>query len=427
MQSTKGYGSTQHQQISGAATAEEGLTSPAPHAWESRGTIFGLVIDVFCSSATQFGILITMFLHLRAGDDGLMPCTKEAPWALTQPGTLICEYTKAYVICFPGVSIMLMLLFIGRELLLKRLYYGLLKAGGVLGFRQNLPLTDPLIWVLLWCYVHVLVHFVFLLCAAIETKEAQGTAGQTLQEPVVNKDLIYLLADLIGFIMIPGTLFVVFFYQVYDIEKTLVPLSQYVHDAVEDSFDEDLGHKELAELNVLQDGVARMLLDEESAQALGIHSDSRYEEFIEMYKRERRSHEDMIKKLPSLGHVGLLDAMWPLRFMLAVPSHASQADMGFQSLWLAFCTVVVPVSVWILTFLFIEIRKDIYNVIDGDTKALLAIAVEVAHFILASVLVDKLINPSVRQTWISWTIKASIEACRSRYRRSGNSLPSAAA
>jgi len=126
-----------------------------PLDWESNGTVFNLCISTASGAAGHVFLLVTLVANLQACKDTFMLCNQQDTPGLRNYGeVLLCHYTKGFVFCFPAMATAVLLLLFGRNLLQQRLYYGFLKAGGVLSFSENTPWKDPLFVAMLFAFCH---------------------------------------------------------------------------------------------------------------------------------------------------------------------------------------------------------------------------------------------------------------------------------
>jgi len=112
-------------------------------------------------------LLVTLVLNLRAFQDTFMLCNQKDTPALKNYGeVLLCHYTKGFVFCFPAMASGVCVLLFGRNLLQQRLYYGLLKAGGVVSFSENTAMKDPFFMATFVAFCHsigyTILHMIVL-------------------------------------------------------------------------------------------------------------------------------------------------------------------------------------------------------------------------------------------------------------------------
>mmetsp|Transcript_114956 Transcript_114956/g.371649 ORF Transcript_114956/g.371649 Transcript_114956/m.371649 type:complete len:202 (-) Transcript_114956:405-1010(-) len=101
-----------------------------------------------------------------------------------------------------------------RVMVQQRVYYGLLKAGGLLDFQNVEGWRDPLLLVLVFSMVHAIGHFTLKLHALVLSGVA---VHEELQQVAIN-------------FIAPYVVFMAFLYGSNDIEKMLVLLNKFVEE-----------------------------------------------------------------------------------------------------------------------------------------------------------------------------------------------------
>lgn len=365
--------------------------------WEKRGEILQLIISCAMILWFQSVPLATMFGHAwyAIENDAWFHCEKGGHYDLSFADACICGYTQGVTCCFAPLSFTIMIIFVGRELVQKRLYYGLLKRHGVLQFATNDPLTDPLGIAVFLLYIHVIFYFFFIVYATqLFSQDKTSSLFQHMQSGVehglgdTRGDLIVrdgaafkLVSELFAFYILPATLFIIFFYCGYDIEATLVPLSQYVHDA-HDAHEED----QLSLLKVLDDAQCNRIVLQNAGAILagaGTH-DEEFEHLHLWYQKE-----DTTETLPKLG---LVDSLWPAQILL--PKHASTdwSARSFRILYYVYFGTSLFFGSLVLVLLGHYIKFCFWLVVDGDVPHTLQMAVEVIVAAICMLLLARLIQ-----------------------------------
>lgn len=335
---------------------------PAPDArdWQSRGTVFGILVALLSSAGSTVLCVATMYLNVAAmSKEVLLNChnTRFGRHLPEYDGfVLFCEYLEAYVTGFPEMCLVALILFVGREILHKRLYYGMLKAGGVLDYHRSVALKDPIVLLLLWCYVHVIAYTLLVLYLGqfgfLDVLEEEATVRALVEQREVGEaaiklhtgkspELVKIFVDLFSYILLPGIFFLVFFYFSYSIEGGLVPLSEYVGDAEKVLH----GHDDLAGLLVLDEAVTRQVIETEA-----IPEENSVEEVyaltIERYRlRQKAPVEDgSVLESPPMT---LFTCFWPVRVLLL---HSTQGrglitphHTSFRWLWWIFWWIAMAI------------------------------------------------------------------------------------
>jgi len=304
------------------------------YEWENRGKPVGLIFSDGVPAWFRTFLLLVILAGVWKEPTWQAPCPSgEGGMSLTKAA--LCEYTKAYVLCFPEIALSVLLLMVGRNLLQKRFYYGLLKAGGVMEYSQNNPLRDPLMLLLFACYFHLLLFLGLILTGAIEPPKLGGASGGMYTKQLkegqksMGKDHTGLLSDpaklalvlnLAGFIVLPGALVVMFLYLSYDLEQSLVPLSGFI-EAGGDTEKAEQGVRDLAALRVLEDGLAKPLAEENMDKLNDAHKSKGlkglYEQLLQLYADECsltvRLHA---VEEPKNQKVKLLNSLWVAQMLL---------------------------------------------------------------------------------------------------------------
>lgn len=397
--------------IQGAAESLVRKEENAPPEWEYRGTVLGLLIDVGSASSSRAFLLITLMVGLKHHHDRVMECEVGSTSGLESfSEVLICKYTKAYYFTFPAVATVVLLLLIGRDFLQKRLYYGLLKVGGVLAFNENQAWKDPLVLFLCGNFLHC-VWFMGLHYVAVR-RDTHG-AGLGLGEehkasliqaptqdlptspmvmagggsPALSTTPLAMFALMISQYL-PIILLIVFFFLAYNIEKSLVPLSEYLN-AFED------GASSMPALHTFKDSLAKHLLECSSGPVVGHDTlDAAYEAMIAAYAKEKGrpsqgSLEDMDQPStsswvqPRLPSIGLFRALWPADLLLRRNIGGPQARR-FQYTWVGFIVIALAWLTYIEVFLLHQLVAHIQRLTEGELPQLLPLTVIAVHIALVA-------------------------------------------
>lgn len=385
-------------------------------AWFQRGYVLSLLQELSGFYGPYLMLCFTMVAapftaHVHIDD--YFPCGMRKKYVQSLMGSVVCEYTKTYAWSFPQLAVVSILLLIGRDFLQKRFYYFLLKNGGVLSFMKEPILRDSIVVINIFAFAHFVLFCglvaLRLYLAGIDPKVAVTKLGEATMAAASNPmgaarsrphasafndpddpEGLQLLIHLAVFLGLPGALFISKLFASYDIQNTLIPLSEYVHDmttgTVEEAFgprptqrlgdidsDEEcmeaaktskrLGSKaeELADLIHLKDNCVRLMLQSKEhlpdfcrAKA-GDDQGNRYEELIRAYLQH-----GLYKLQKEPPRVQLLHSLWPAPFILLqrrkiqldmarVGEHAG--ELSFQWVWRLFRQV----ALWICGFfLFVQ-------------------------------------------------------------------------
>jgi len=232
-------------------------------------------------------------------------------------------------------------------------------------FSQNKAFKDSLVLLLIANYLHVVGHLALMFWLGhVATNPppedetsvlAPGFIGHQADAMRRRFALENVSLHALGFlwttVMIPGTLVVVFVFLGYDIEKTLVPLSMYVHGLN----DCESPHSSLQGLAVFRDASAKAVVEDPSgpvAAASGSDLDTQYRAVVEAASQVPSSQD---LEGPSIGLHG---AMWPVALLLR--SNTPDRDARtFRWLWLALASVSISMMVFGTLTLVPQLLKDL--------------------------------------------------------------------
>lgn len=346
------------------AQTAQGLVSaeadgPKEPEWHANGTIVGLVVDVGSTSGYYMFLILTMFFGLEANKADLLSCTvgDGQMQFKTWPQACLCEYTKAHLLVFPTLAVSVVLVIMARDLLQKRLYYGMLRNGGVVDFSHNTVFKDSLVLLLMVNFLHVVAHLALMYwVGTFETRSPPEDAPSVVAPGFLRHQAeamqrrfslengnLHVLGFLWGTVMIPGTLVVVFVFLGYDIEKYLVPLSMYIH-----GLHDSVGPEEaLNALVVFRDATAREVIQDPSgpvAEGSGTELDTQYKAIVDKAS-EMLGEKEGRKKDEERAAIGLHQALWPVALLLRSNTPDSDART-FRWLYLAFASASISMMVF---------------------------------------------------------------------------------
>jgi len=368
--------------------------------WIKRGELLALLVGAGMTIWMQSIPLVAMVGHAAVHTGHWFPCEAGGAYDLSAVDAILCGWTQGFTCSFAPFALTVMNLYIGRDLLQKRLYYGLLRQQGVLQFASNNPLTDPLSLLVFVAYAHVILYLVFIIYAtgllssddsAFLLQHGRGVIGgsgdtDNLKETLLARDSYAMrqVMELVSFYVLPATLFVVFFFCGYDIEFSLVPLSQYVHDEVE-AGDQD----SLSKLSILQDSHAKALIEEKAADMLALAGDHE-DEFVQVLE-----HYKLADNSEALGTVYMIDSLWPAYILL--PNEAAQCRSAKIFRWLyLFYTICAVVCCLVAASLCLrEVKEYMHKASEGYV----GYTVELAVIGLITLVVIVVIGRLIFTTW----------------------------
>lgn len=381
-----------------AAPADR-LTSRKPKDLERSGAAFHIAVRVLAASGIHAIYLLAMFAMMKSSN--MISCRSVGSERLGVLGSYVCDYTKAYMECFPELALTVCVLIIGRNLLHTRLYYGLLARGSVLHFGSRSAFKDALVGFFLWCYAHCVMHLFLLMwliwqaCAddasveALHTTTAprmrQASGSQSfflgpnltpsdppgvMHAPAVSDSLLMvqlsLLSELFCFFVVPSMLFCAYLFTSYDIETSLSPLSQYFKDARRDHAakhntlerSKAFSRPVRVELNVLKDTAVKLLLEREqihdSAHTVGDGLD----EIVRLYARDGKQYEEEAENA-EWSFIGISRAHWPCRLLVS-GDNAGSWGASFHTVWMVFVTSALALQCFMMVSLLQLASEDLW-------------------------------------------------------------------
>lgn len=286
----------------GAPLLGEPLGRP-PVLGEARdpGTISSLLVDVLCVMGQLIGVQLLLALNIAVfgANTHVAPCgSSYLPTA--------CAVTEACVHLAPLLSLLVLLALIARMLVRRRFYYQLLKRNVVLEYQPQAAWQDPLFWVLSFCAVMAVAHFVLRLSGI---KQDKDTVTMLALTGVYSLPLLWFMAQLAA---------------VYDTESGLLSLSLYFEDdpeAAREALSETQSMKEAAAVTAaLQLTFAGhkdkpCTMDDVVGELVGRHEANQPE--------------------PEGSRWRLISSLWPARVLLD-QRLADEESRHFRSLWLCF-------------------------------------------------------------------------------------------
>lgn len=390
----EGYGAT----LTGKKpeTPRDGPEEKEPKAWEARGTILGLCIDLGMIIWIQSVPLATMFIHSMVSYGKMFPCEEGGTYKLSFFDACYCAYTKAFIRGFAPLALTAMCLIVGRDLLQKRTYYSVLKWRGVLEFAANNPFKDPVFLAVLISYIHLILHLIFIIWATgffssdssskflQHTGEGEDITGGDVKNMVGDAFAFRLIVELVSFIVLPATLFIIFFFTAYDIEATLVPLSQYVHDA------RDAGEgAELSQLEILEDCWVKEVLDAKAPDILGAAEDheNEFKELLNEYNLQRKTLE-----AKELIRMTMTESLWPAQLLLPIQASQDKPAKAFRYLWMVYFVAACFFGFLVLWLLVHYCLRDLIKVLDSHIPCTISLGIELLFLVGCTTILAKIIG-----------------------------------
>jgi len=413
------YGACEQQQQPQQQDASKMNSANAqPKDWEERGTVFSLV------AFSRIFLLLTLLGSLSVVADSFLRCEQKETPALKHYGEVItCHYTKAYIFTFPAMATTVLVLLIGRDFLQKRLYYGLLKNGGVITFSENKAYKDPLVMAMLIDFLHCVAYTLFhimILHRQGQTMEDVRVQGFVPHIHVPEEGKTSAVEDPMGFLLAAlggggpklggagtrGTrttfgessglddyqhtvmmfvatfmetvLLLVFIWYAYDITATLVPMSEYLN-AYED-LEKDQHRFAIPRLHTFKDTVARHILSDTTHITPTVKGDldKIYQRVVTKYKihksQIRSTDHDIVQTERSIEDSSPGRFAWTsLRELSSIGLSRSlwpaqlllRCDLrgndakNFRWVWIAYAALAILALVSVLFIVIVEILREL--------------------------------------------------------------------
>eukprot|EP00928_Gymnodinium_smaydae_P057972 TRINITY_DN4119_c0_g1_i1.p1 TRINITY_DN4119_c0_g1~~TRINITY_DN4119_c0_g1_i1.p1 ORF type:complete len:205 (+),score=29.32 TRINITY_DN4119_c0_g1_i1:77-691(+) len=162
----------------GLANVNEQMLERREWSWERRGHAWLLLLDVVALLGRQQMVLTFMVFTVTHSHEYMMSCDERK---VGLPMAFLCEYTKAYVRCFPLLAAVVSLMIASRIYLYLRLYYQMLKRGVLVEFDKFEAYMDPMFIILLVMFAHACLHFVLNLGTSYSLSANLRSSAQKIQ------------------------------------------------------------------------------------------------------------------------------------------------------------------------------------------------------------------------------------------------------
>lgn len=329
---------------------------PKP-VWEERGSELSIVLAVSAGTISHVFFVFAIFQCLAGTDSRLFSCRDKEKLLRRYGETTVCEYLSAYLECLPELSVVVVLILAARNLLDLRLYYVMLSRKAVVLFKSKNFMADWLICVYLWGYVHVMFHIMWISHFVLTYGAKSYLQGEEISRGPPADDWIKLLGylaprsdwdrvgELLILIVLPLTLFVVFLKGSYDIEKALVPLSEYFDNVRLRIYDtQEWQPDATCTLVAMTDTAMKACVDSGYEDLMKASSDLNElaDNIIDKYRKNGVSYEEVRER-----H-SLTSSLWPASLL----TFGQAAQSGFfRALYIwytCFATIVVFAMLYIM-------------------------------------------------------------------------------
>lgn len=330
-------------------------------AWEWRGNPWWLMFEVVKLYGRQLLMLITIVTAVFTSKEFLMICDSRVTGLFTAG---VCEYSKAYVRCFPLLALVVSLLSACRVFLFLRVFYQMLKRGILIQFDNFPPYKDPLFQLLCFCMSQAVLHFILNICTAwgiqanLNVKDKQSVIKADEFQESVNQ--------LAVFYIVPTILFFALFYSAYDISELVLPFCKYFED------DPQSALHDVKNLTVISELEAMITVQADVLAGVGYcNMDTYCARFA-----ERAEHEDVQKSPMQLSEWRLSSAWWPARVLLDFRITGSDGTQ-FKRAWWAFIVPVVVITGFVAWFCCLLVRDKALDVASGQREDMAGLIVGV--------------------------------------------------
>jgi len=325
--------------------------------WEEEwGSEKKLLLYGALSIGRQGVVLFLIIIEVAFSHHYLMSCDSREVGVFA---AVVCEYTKAYVRCFPLLALVISLVVQSRSILQQRIFYQLLKYGAILDHENFSPLMDPLFRIIIWCLLNAVLHFVIHIWRSFALD--LGNLSKSARE-VIDPHFYDEVKEVSVFYVVPSVLFLLALYTAYDTEATLIPLSKYFEEDPEEA------RRTLSTMPFLEEPATAFAVEEMAQlQRKGTAAPKEIpgEAVKELIRCSIAKHEkDIEEKVPqhSLSPWRLLSTMWPSKFLL----HRSLVDeesLAFKRAWYIWslsCLAIMVAVFFYFVVLVIGKIKDIH-------------------------------------------------------------------
>lgn len=304
----------------------------ATFVWESQVTPWRLFLLSVVAMLKNVAGLMMLYWVLISQKEYLMACdTRKHPFSVV----LGCEYTKAFLRGFPLLGASISIVVAMRVMLQQRVFYGLLKLGGLLDFKNVDAYKDPIMWLLGMSLLHGMGHFGLKL----------------YYQEVEHLSELQMISQKF---MVPAFIFMAFFYTSYDVEKTLIPLSKYVEE------DCEYAKRTLGHIHFLQEDVVReeVMTTDMVSHASHPRIKEVYKAIISRYHRVSEGFEAK-SKFCCCCEFRLFHAMWPATILM--DSRLTDNDsISYRRMFLCFAFLACIIQLLIFVAFGYQVYHDIW-------------------------------------------------------------------
>lgn len=352
----------------GSAGREAEKYAPDSLEWVTWGSPLNLLLTAGKSLLRQVVALGLIIFSVFTSSEYLMSCDSRK---VGMTAAVFCEYTKAYVRCFPLLALVIAMMVSTRQILQHRVYYKLLRHGALLDIENFSPLSDPLFLMMLASAVQAIAHFVINICHA-------HSLNLTKLQIIGDKQFLAEAQETMAFYVIPTGLFVSYLWFAYDTEGELLPLSKYMEA------DPEYARKTIQGMPFLREDATAAAVDElcPAGQPSPLMPEDAGEAYSMLIERSLAKANADPDSIPRLSRWRLVSTMWPAEFLLN-SSRADEESLSFRRTWYAFSGLVLGVMVLIFFYFISTTIEKINDVRDGQLSDIAGVIVGFLHLLVS--------------------------------------------
>lgn len=353
----------------------QAVATPVTREWHVMGNPWMLLVLTGQDVGRHFIALFLIAINAFVTHDNLMNCHIDVVGPVL---AVLCEYTKAYVRCFPLLGVVVALMVASRQIMQQRIYYEMLKHGALLDIDNFTALQDPLFYLMLWCSANALLHFVLNIWVSHDVRHASEEELASLQAHVKQAAL---------FFVVPVGLFFSFLWQSYDVEASLVPLSKYFEEDPE-AARQTLEHIAYLPEAAVATAVRRDICVKDSpALQHAMPPAQAYRRLIDCAAARQRAAKDG-KGSPSRGmerlsNWRLTSTLWPSFFLLH-PCFQDQDSKSFRRAWYCFTAVSLLIMAVVLIFFAWAVHNKFLDIQSGQHTDVAGALVSFLHMVVTA-------------------------------------------
>jgi len=263
-------------------------------------------------------------------------------------------------------------------MLQQRLYYGLLKRGSLLDFKNTKAWHDPLFFILLLCFMHGVLHFALDILikdgmGQVFVQESTTPApGASVDEQAMSnrrQEMMHEAENAVKNFALPSMIFFAFLMASYDLEASLVSLSKYFEE------DPKVARRAAGEMKVLDEDAVHQIIPHLSLKKSSADTslDAVYSEILQLCPDkgcEPDAHTSVDWQIEK--------RVWPARILLDPRLKGAEAE---QFRLLAIAVKFFSVLVMSGTFVYFSYQswKDFGDVMEGQWEDGVSVVVLVWH------------------------------------------------